>query len=79
MKHWMKSWIGVLFVAVGLASSLVAQEVQMATVRVTMEPAAELFLNHKKVAEGDAHQLTLTPGQPALLKVMKRFSVSSSA
>ena len=71
MKHWMKSWIGVLFVAVGLASSLVAQEVQMATVRVTMEPAAELFLNHKKVAEGDAHQLTLTPGQPALLKVMK--------
>jgi hypothetical protein len=43
----------------------------MATVRVTMEPAAELFLNHKKVAEGDAHQLTLTPGQPALLKVMK--------
>lgn len=73
----MKRWFVASLLVMMMDAPLVAQEVQPAMVRVTMEPEAELFLNHQKVAEGSTHQLTLQPGQPALLKVMKQGYVAA--
>jgi hypothetical protein len=53
----------------GSLSLLQAQEVMEATVRVTVEPAATLAVNHKIISEGTSFQLTLPPDKPALLRL----------
>lgn len=71
MKRFLNTLLG-LVMAIGLWSSCAfAQEVFPATVRVTVQPEADLYVNHKKISYGATFQLELPPGEPALLEVAK--------
>lgn len=49
-----------------------AQEVVLpASLRVTVEPAAQLAINHKVIAEGTFFQVELTPNRTALLRLSR--------
>lgn len=52
-----------------MPAMLTAQEVVNASIRVTVEPAAALTVNHKAHSEGTSFQLTLPPNVPALLQL----------
>lgn len=56
----------------GLYSAQIAfaqEEILSAQLRITVEPASLLTVNHKVVSEGTAFQLKLPPNQSALLKL----------
>lgn len=68
MKISMKRMVGI-FLSVLLVTEAWSSETEhLSSVRVTMEPAATLLLNHKVVSEGTSFQLVLPANKPALLE-----------
>ena len=68
MKISMKRMVGI-FLSVLLVTVAWSSETEhLSSVRVTMEPAATLLLNHKVVSEGTSFQLVLPANKPALLE-----------